>query len=134
MTDLTSGTTRHRQTGTPQPGDPTAGTGRPEARTRAADVGSSSQSLAFRQDGTGRRTLSWAGRLRVLICRRCGTTELVQWCGERLNCGHPGCVNALEESAAAHRDPLNPKRFHGSVTLMQIDKDLYEEAATAEER
>jgi hypothetical protein len=70
--------------------------------------------------------------VRVFICHKCGTAELVPWCGKRPNCGHPDCTGALEECAAAHRDPSAPRRFHGPVTLAQIDEDLY--AVTDEAR
>lgn len=125
MTDPTSSTTRHRQMSTPGPGVP-------EVRARGTHADSLSQSLAPQQDGADRRTPTSAGKVRLFICRGCETTKLVQWCGEHIGCGHSGCVDALEECAAAHREPLDPKRFHGLVTLMQIDKALYE--ATAEER
>lgn len=64
-------------------------------------------------------------RVRVFICHKCGTAERVPWCGQRPNCGHPGCIGALEECATAHRDPSDPRRFHGPVTLAQIDEVLY---------
>jgi hypothetical protein len=71
-------------------------------------------------------------RLRVFICHKCGTAEQVPWCGQRPNCGHPHCVAALEKCAAAHRDPADPRRFHGPVSLAQIDERLY--SATDEAR
>ncbi len=71
-------------------------------------------------------------RVRVFICHKCGTTERVPWCGRRPNCGHPGCIAALEECAAAHRDLSDARRFHGPVTLAQIDEHLY--AVTDEAR
>lgn len=64
-------------------------------------------------------------RLRVFICHECGTTEPVSWCGQRPDCGHSDCTDALERCAAAHRDPLDPRRFHGPVNLAQIDEHLY---------
>lgn len=64
-------------------------------------------------------------RVRVFICHKCGTAEPVPWSGQRPNCGHPGCIGALEERATAHRDPSDPRRFHGPVTLAQIDEVLY---------
>lgn len=63
-------------------------------------------------------------RLRVFICHECGTTEPVSWCGQRPDCGHSDCIDALEKCAAAHRDPLDPRRFHGPVNLAQIDEHL----------
>lgn len=69
-------------------------------------------------------------RLRVFICHECGTTEPVSWCGQRPDCGHSDCIDALEKCAAAHRDPLDPRRFHEPVNLAQIDEHLY---ATTEE-
>ena len=36
----------------------------------------------------------------------------------------PGCIDALEKCAAAHRDPSDPQRFHGPVNLAQIDERL----------
>lgn len=71
-------------------------------------------------------------RLRVFICHECGTAEPVPWCGQRPVCGHPDCIDALERCAAAHRDPSDPRRFHGPVNLAQIDEHLY--AVTDEAR
>lgn len=64
-------------------------------------------------------------RVRVFICHECGTAERVRWCGQRPNCGHPDCIAALEEWAATHRAPSDRQRFHGPVTLAQIDEVLY---------
>jgi hypothetical protein len=66
----------------------------------------------------------------VFICHEYGTTEPVSWCGQSPDCGHPNCIDALERCAAAHRDPSDPRRFHGPVNLAQIDELLY---ATTEE-
>jgi hypothetical protein len=64
-------------------------------------------------------------RVRVFICDKCRTAERVPWCGQRPNCGHPDCIAALEECASTHRDPSDLQRFHGPVTLAQIDEVLY---------
>ena len=77
-------------------------------------------------------TLAGKARLRVFICHECETIEPVPWCGQDPDCGHLGCVDALEKCADAHRSPSDPRRFHGPVTLAQIDKRLYD--ATDEAR
>lgn len=41
-------------------------------------------------------------------------------------------IAALEKCAAAHRDPTDPRSFHGPVSLAQIDERLY--SATDEAR
>jgi predicted ATP-dependent serine protease len=64
-------------------------------------------------------------RVRVFICHKCRTAEQVPWCGQRPNCGHPDCIAALEECASTNRDPSDSQRFHGPVTLAQIDEVLY---------
>jgi hypothetical protein len=64
-------------------------------------------------------------RVRLFICQECGSAEPVLWCGERPDCGHPDCIGALEKCAAAHRDPSDPRRFHGLVSITLIDERLY---------
>lgn len=39
-------------------------------------------------------------RLRVFFCNFCFTAEVVPWCGQDPNCGHPECAEALESCAA----------------------------------
>lgn len=72
-------------------------------------------------------------RLRVFVCNFCSTTEVVPWCGQDPNCGHPECTEALARCAATHR--LDDRRFHGQVNVAIIDWqlwDLYEDVVAEE--
>ena len=62
-------------------------------------------------------------RLRVFVCHFCSTAEVVPWCGQNPNCGHPECVEALESCAAPHR--IDDRRFHGPVGLMAVSHRLW---------
>lgn len=64
-------------------------------------------------------------QLRVLTCSRCRTFEVVPWCGQTMDCGHPRCVRALEERAAPHR--LKGTRFHGAMSFILIEPHLWEQ-------
>lgn len=62
-------------------------------------------------------------RLRVFFCNFCFTAEVVPWCGQDPNCGHPECAEALESCAAMHR--LDDRRFHGPVGLIEVSQRLW---------
>ncbi|SRR6266566_5158548 len=72
-------------------------------------------------------------RLRVFVCNFCTTAEVVSWCGQNPNCGHPECTEALARCAAPHR--LDDRRFHGHVNVVIIERRLWEryEKVVAEE-
>jgi hypothetical protein len=63
-------------------------------------------------------------RLRVFVCNFCSTAEVVLWCGQNPNCGHPECTEALEKCAALHR--IDDRRFHGPVGLMEVSQRLWD--------
>lgn len=62
-------------------------------------------------------------RLRIFVCGSCSTTEVVPWCGQAPDCGHPACTDALARCAARHQ--LDGRRFHGPVTVIMIDSHLW---------
>jgi hypothetical protein len=72
-------------------------------------------------------------RLRVFFCSFCSTAEMVPWCGQNPDCGHPECTEALARCAALHR--LDDRRFHGQVNVAIIERQLWEryEDVVAEE-
>jgi hypothetical protein len=72
-------------------------------------------------------------RLRVFVCNFCSTAEVVPWCGQNPDCGHPECTEALARCAAPHR--VDDRRFHGQVNVAIIERQLwdrYEEVASEE--
>jgi hypothetical protein len=72
-------------------------------------------------------------RLRIFVCNFCATTEVVPWCGQHPDCGHPECTEALARCAAPHR--VDDRRFHGQVNVAIIERQLwdrYEEVITEE--
>ena len=64
-----------------------------------------------------------SGKLRLLTCHGCETTELVYWCGQAVNCQDEACMEALEAAAARHRS--DPPKFHAPVSLIEIPEGLY---------
>ena len=66
-------------------------------------------------------------RLRVFVCSFCSTAEVVPWCGQDPNCGHPECGEALERCADSHR--VNERRFHGPVNVAIIERRVWERYA-----
>lgn len=69
-------------------------------------------------------------RLRIFVCGSCSTAEVVPWCGQAPDCGHPECIDALVRCAAPHR--LDERGFHGQVNVIMIDRHLwngYDQAA-----
>jgi hypothetical protein len=72
-------------------------------------------------------------RVRVFICHECGIAEPVPWCGQSQDCGHPGCIDALERCVAPHR--VDGRHFHGQVNVAIIERHLWAryEAEVAEE-
>ena len=74
-------------------------------------------------------------RLRVFVCHECGTAEPVAWCGQRPDCGHLECTEALAKCSARHR--VDNRRFHGQVNVAIVERrlwDRYEEKAAEEAR
>lgn len=71
--------------------------------------------------------------LRVFVCNFCSTAEMVPWCGQNPDCGHPECTEALARCAAPHQ--LDDRRFHGQVNMAIIERQLWEryEEVMAEE-
>lgn len=63
-------------------------------------------------------------RLRIFVCGSCSTAEVVPWCGQALDCGHPDCADALARHAAPHR--LDARRFHGPVSFVIIERHLWD--------
>jgi len=63
-------------------------------------------------------------RLRIFVCGHCSTAEVVPWCGQAPDCGHPECADALARCAAPHQ--LDARRFHGPVNLILIDSNLWD--------
>jgi hypothetical protein len=63
----------------------------------------------------------------------CSNAEVVPWCGQNPDCGHPECTEALATCAARHR--LDDRRFHGQVNVAIIERQLWEryEEVIAEE-
>jgi len=66
-------------------------------------------------------------RMRVFVDSFCSTTEMVPWCGQNPNCGHPECAEALAECAASHR--VDDRRFHGQVNVAMIERHLWDRYA-----
>jgi hypothetical protein len=67
---------------------------------------------------------SSTARLRVFVCNFCSTAEVVPWCGQNPNCGHPECTEALARRAAPHR--LDDRRFHGQVNILIVERQLWD--------
>jgi hypothetical protein len=63
-------------------------------------------------------------RLRVFVCSFCSTAEVVPWCGQNPNCGHPECSEALAKFAASHR--VDARRFHGQVNVVVLERHLWD--------
>ena len=63
-------------------------------------------------------------RLRVFVCSACSTAEVIPWCGQNPDCGHPECADALSRCAAPHR--LDGRWFHGQVNVMIIERHLWD--------
>ena len=63
-------------------------------------------------------------RLRIFVCGHCSTAEVVPWCGQAPDCGHPECADALVRCAAPHQ--LDARRFHGPVNVILIDRHLWD--------
>ena len=63
-------------------------------------------------------------RLRIFVCGHCSTAEVVPWCGQAPDCGHPACADALARCAARHQ--LDGRRFHGPVSVILIDSHLWD--------
>lgn len=63
-------------------------------------------------------------RLRIFVCGSCSTAEVVPWCGQAPDCGHPACADALARCAAPHQ--LDGRRFHGPVNIILIDRHLWD--------
>jgi hypothetical protein len=63
-------------------------------------------------------------RLRIFVCGRCSTAEVVPWCGQAPDCGHPACTDALARCAARHQ--LDGRRFHRPVSVILIDSHLWD--------
>jgi len=63
-------------------------------------------------------------RLRIFICGHCSTAEVVSWCGQAPDCGHPACAAALARCASRHQ--LDDRRFHGPVSVILIEKHLWD--------
>jgi hypothetical protein len=63
-------------------------------------------------------------RLRIFVCGHCSTSEVVPWCGQALDCGHPACADALVRCAAPHQ--LDGRRCHGPVSVIMIDSHLWD--------
>lgn len=63
-------------------------------------------------------------RLRIFVCDSCSTAEVVPWCGQAPDCGHPACADALARCAARHQ--LDGRRFHGPVSVILIDSHLWD--------
>jgi hypothetical protein len=63
-------------------------------------------------------------RLRIFVCGSCSTAEVVPWCGQAPDCGHPGCADALARCAAPHQ--LDSRRFHGQVNVIMIERHLWD--------
>ena len=63
-------------------------------------------------------------RLRVFVCNSCSTSEVVTWCGQNPDCGHPECTEALAECAAAHR--VDDRCFHGQVNVAIVERHLWD--------
>jgi hypothetical protein len=63
-------------------------------------------------------------RLRIFVCGSCSTAEVVPWCGQAPDCGHPACTDALARCAARHQ--LEGQRFHGPVSVIMIDSHLWD--------
>jgi hypothetical protein len=63
-------------------------------------------------------------RLRIFVCGHCSTAEVVPWCGQAPDCGHPACTDALTRCAARHQ--LDGRRFHGPVSVIMIDSHLWD--------
>ena len=74
-----------------------------------------------------------SARLRVFVCNFCSTAEVVPWCGQNPDCGHPECAEALAEYAASHR--VDDRRFHGQVNVVIVERHLWDryEEMVAEE-
>jgi hypothetical protein len=73
--------------------------------------------------------------LRVFVCNACSTAEVVPWCGQNPDCGHPECTEALANYAAAHR--VDDRRFHGQVNVAIVERhlwDRYKETVAVEPR
>jgi len=62
-------------------------------------------------------------RLRIFVCGSCSTAEVVPWCGQNPDCGHPECADALARYAAPHR--LDGRCFHGQVNVIMIEPHLW---------
>ena len=72
-------------------------------------------------------------RLRVFVCNFCSTAEVVPWCGQSPDCGHPECTKALAECVALHK--VDNRRFHGQVNVVVVETQLWDryEEVIAEE-
>jgi hypothetical protein len=73
--------------------------------------------------------------LRVFVCNSCSTAEVVPWCGQSPDCGHPECAEALADYAATHR--VDDRRFHGQVNVAIVERhlwDRYQETVAVETR
>lgn len=62
--------------------------------------------------------------MRIFVCGSCSTAEVVPWCGQKPDCGHPECADALARAAAPHR--LDGRRFHGQVNIIMIEPHLWD--------
>lgn len=62
--------------------------------------------------------------LRIFACNFCSTAEVVPWCGQNPNCGHPECAEALARCAAPHR--LDDRLFHGQVNVAIVERHLWD--------
>ncbi len=63
-------------------------------------------------------------RLRIFVCGSCSTAEVVPWCGQAPDCGHPECTDALARCAAPHQ--LDSRHFHGQVNVIMIERHLWD--------
>jgi hypothetical protein len=63
-------------------------------------------------------------RLRVFFCNFCSTAEVVPWCGQNPDCGHPECTEALANRAASHR--VDDRCFHGQVNVAIVERHLWD--------
>jgi hypothetical protein len=111
---------------TSQPHDgpgPRAPRPQPIRQAEPADHGLAAGCTAKATNGT---PVSEPGRarLRIFVCGSCSTAEVVPWCGQAPDCGHPGCADALARCAAPHQ--LDGRRFHGPVNVILIEKHLWD--------
>ena len=63
-------------------------------------------------------------RLRIFVCGSCSTAEVVPWCGQAPDCGHPECADALARCAAPHQ--FDSRHFHGQVNVIMIERHLWD--------